>query len=187
MQSATSYTSIAQGNVGMSVISAALLNILGVFVTVPIFILLGGSGEGAIGWETAERIALILLLPFAIGQLVQGWTKQLIARHQPKIIWIDRFVIALAVYVAFSGAVERMLPDGAEDAFCDGAPHGVTIVSELLAWVTGSSTGAIQPDRARPSAIAGRHLAILRIDMHCSSDRWRVHLGHVSLGSRTCS
>ena len=91
VQSATSYTSIAHGNVGMSVISAALLNILGVFVTVPIFILLGGLGEGAIGWETAERIALILLLPFATGQLVQGWTKQLIARHQPKIIWIDRF------------------------------------------------------------------------------------------------
>ena len=69
---------------------------------------------GAIGADikeqttfSLERIALILLLPFAIGQVVQGWTKQFIARHQPKIIWIDRFVIALAVYVAFSGAVEQ--------------------------------------------------------------------------------
>ena len=46
VQSATSYTALAGGNIGLSVIGAALLNILGVFVTVPIFLALGGSGAG---------------------------------------------------------------------------------------------------------------------------------------------
>lgn len=108
VQSATSYSALAGGNLGLSVISAALLNIAGIFVTVPIFFLLGGTGgEGQIGFETVERILLILLLPFVIGQIVQGWTKGFIARHKSRIVWIDRIVIALTVYVGFSGAVEQ--------------------------------------------------------------------------------
>lgn len=107
VQSATSYTMLAEGNTGMSVISAALLNILGVFVTVPIFLLLGGSGEGAVGVETIERIAVILLLPFVIGQLVQGYTQDWVQRNKTRVVWLDRLVIALAVYVAFSGAVDQ--------------------------------------------------------------------------------
>lgn len=108
VQSATSYSALAGGNLGLSVISAALLNIAGIFVTVPVFLLLGGTGgEAQIGWETAERIMLILLLPFVLGQIVQGWTRDFIAEHGKRIALIDRSVIALAVYVAFSGAVEQ--------------------------------------------------------------------------------
>ena len=171
VQSATSYTSIAHGNVGMSVISAALLNILGVFVTVPIFILLGGSGEGAIGLETAERIALILLLPFAIGQVVQGWTKQFIARHQPKIIWIDRFVIALAVYVAFSGAVEQNIWGRVEPlgwAVLAGLVAAFLLAANIGAWVLGGALHLPHKDRvsflfagAQKSAAVGVPLATI--------------------------
>ena len=107
VQSATSYTTLADGNTGLSVISAALLNILGVFVSVPIFLALGGTGEGAIGVETIERIALVLLLPFVIGQVLQRWTMGWVTRNKSKVVWLDRLVIALAVYVAFSGAVEE--------------------------------------------------------------------------------
>lgn len=171
VQSATSYTSIAHGNVGMSVISAALLNILGVFVTVPIFILLGGSGEGAIGWETAERIALILLLPFAIGQLVQGWTKHFIARHQPKIVWIDRFVIALAVYVAFSGAVEQNIWGRVEPlgwVVLAGLVAAFLLAANIGAWVLGGALHLPHKDRvsflfagAQKSAAVGVPLATI--------------------------
>ncbi|MCH2486838.1 MAG: bile acid:sodium symporter [Erythrobacter sp.] len=171
VQSATSYTSIAGGNVGMSVISAALLNILGVFVTVPIFLLMGGSGEGAMGWETAERIALILLLPFAIGQLVQGWTKGFIARHQPKIIWIDRFVIALAVYVAFSGAVEQNIWGRVEPvgwAVLAGLVAAFLLIANVGAWLLGGALRLPHKDRvsflfagAQKSAAVGVPLATI--------------------------
>ena len=171
VQSATSYTSIAHGNVGMSVISAALLNILGVFVTVPIFILMGGSGEGAIGWETAERIAMILLLPFALGQLVQGWTKGFIARHQPKIIWIDRFVIALAVYVAFSGAVEQNIWGRVEPlgwVVLAGLVAVFLLVANIGSWLLGGVLHLPHKDRvsflfagAQKSAAVGVPLATI--------------------------
>lgn len=107
VQSAASYTALGRGNVALSVVSAALLNLLGVVLTVPLFLALGGTGEGGVGGAAAVKILLILVLPFALGQLVQGWTKKFIVQHKPKIAWIDRIVIAIAVYVAFSGAVEQ--------------------------------------------------------------------------------
>lgn len=109
VQSATSYTSLAEGNVGLAVVGAALINIAGVFISAPLFALLGGSGAGDIGSEAIIRIALILVLPFVIGQLVQDKVIERIAVHRARIAWLDRAVIGIAVYVAFSGAVEQGL------------------------------------------------------------------------------
>ncbi|MDG5749513.1 bile acid:sodium symporter [Qipengyuania sp. XHP0211] len=107
VQSATSYTALAGGAVALAVVSAALLNILGVFVSVPLFLALGGSGEGAVGSEVLVKILGILVLPFALGQIFQKPAAPLIESIKGKIAWVDRFVIAIAVYVAFSGAVEQ--------------------------------------------------------------------------------
>ena len=109
VQSATSYTSLAEGNVGLAVVGAALINIAGVFVSAPLFALLGGSGAGAIGSEAIIRIGLILVLPFVIGQIVQDRVIERVAAHRARIAWLDRAVIGIAVYVAFSGAVEQGL------------------------------------------------------------------------------
>lgn len=109
IQSATSYTSLAEGNVALAVVGAALINIAGVFVSAPLFALLGGGAAGEIGSEAVIRIGLILVLPFVIGQMVQDRVIERIAAQRGKIAWLDRAVIGLAVYVAFSGAVEQGL------------------------------------------------------------------------------
>jgi solute carrier family 10 (sodium/bile acid cotransporter), member 7 len=113
VQSATAYSSLAGGNVAASVVAAAVLNVAGVFVTAPLLALMAGTaGAGAgIGIDLAglERIATILLLPFAIGQLAQGFAGQWVKDHRPLVSWMDRSSIAIAVYVAFSGAVEQGL------------------------------------------------------------------------------
>ncbi|OZA92406.1 MAG: bile acid:sodium symporter [Erythrobacter sp. 34-65-8] len=111
VQSATSYTMLAGGNAALSVIAAALVNIAGVFVTAPLFALIAGSVQAELGNEVIMRIGLILILPFLIGQAVQGWFREWIARRKQQIVWVDRLVIALAVYVAFSGAVEQDIWD----------------------------------------------------------------------------
>lgn len=109
IQSATSYTSLAHGNVALAVVGAALINIAGVFISAPLFALLGGGGAGSIGSEAVLRIGLILVLPFVIGQAVQPWVIDRLADQRARIVWLDRSVIGLAVYVAFSGAVEQGL------------------------------------------------------------------------------
>ncbi len=109
VQSATAYSSIAGGNVSLSVVGAAVLNILGVFITAPLIGLLASSDMPGIDLAGLERIALILLLPFVLGQLFQGWLGPLVSERRKLFGWMDRIVISIAVYVAFSGAVEQGL------------------------------------------------------------------------------
>jgi sodium/bile acid cotransporter 7 len=150
VQSATSYTSLAQGNVGLAVVGAALINIAGVFISAPLFALLGGGAAGDIGTEAIIRIGLILVLPFVIGQIVQDRVIDRIARHRGRIAWLDRAVIGIAVYVAFSGAVEQ----GLATMFAAG-DWAVLIALVLVmlalalvaAWGTASLLGLPRADR----------------------------------------
>ncbi len=109
VQSATAYSSLAGGNVAVSVVAAAVLNILGVFLSAPLFSLLAGSAAAPFDLGALERVMLILLLPFAIGQIAQGRVGHLVREHRRLATWMDRLSIAIAVYVAFSGAVEQGL------------------------------------------------------------------------------
>lgn len=107
VQSATAYSSLAGGNVASSVLAAALINILGVFVSAPLFSLLAGSKGGAFHGDQLVKVMTMLLLPFVIGQIAQGFTRSWVAGHKSLITLMDRGSIGIAVYVAFSGAVEQ--------------------------------------------------------------------------------
>lgn len=109
VQSATAYTSLGGGNVANSVVAAALLNVAGVFVSAPLFAALGGSGAADLGASGLTKVVLILILPFAIGQALQVRLAPWIGDHRTLVTWMDRLSIAIAVYVAFSGAVEQGL------------------------------------------------------------------------------
>jgi len=107
VQSATAYSSLAGGNVASSVVAAALLNVVGVFVTAPLFSWLAGSQGGGLHADGLVKVATILLLPFMLGQIAQGWLGNWVKDHRQLATWFDRGSIAIAVYVAFSGAVEQ--------------------------------------------------------------------------------
>jgi sodium/bile acid cotransporter 7 len=107
VQSATAYSSLAGGNVASSVVAAALLNLLGVFLSAPLFSLLAGGEGGAFDSTALIKVFAILLLPFVLGQLMQRWLGGWIGEHRQLVGRMDRTTIAIAVYVAFSGAVEQ--------------------------------------------------------------------------------
>jgi sodium/bile acid cotransporter 7 len=139
VQSATSYTSLANGNVALAVVGAALINIAGVAVSAPLFALVGGVGAGDIGGEAIVRIALILVLPFAIGQAVQDRFIDTLIAHKASAAWLDRTVIGIAVYVAFSGAVEQGL--GTMFSAADWAVL-VVLVLAMLGFALSAAWGA---------------------------------------------
>lgn len=107
VQSATAYSSLAGGNVASSVVAAALLNILGVFITAPLFSLLAGSKAAAFHTDGLIKVVTILLLPFILGQIAQHWLGGWAKGHRQLVTWMDRSSIAIAVYVAFSSAVAQ--------------------------------------------------------------------------------
>ena len=150
IQSATSYTTLAKGNAALSVVGAALINIAGVFISAPLFALLGGEGGANIGSEMIVRIATILILPFLIGQAVQGWTRPWIVERKSQVAWLDRVVIGIAVYVAFSGAVEEGLLSmftASDWAILLGLVMGLLIAATAGAWALSGVIGYARADR----------------------------------------
>jgi solute carrier family 10 (sodium/bile acid cotransporter), member 7 len=106
VQSATTYSSLARGNVAASVVAAAVINLAGIVITPTLFALLAGRAGGVtLSGDLAIRIALILLLPFIIGQILQRWVRPWAMRHPALIKTMDQSAIAIAVYVAFSAAI----------------------------------------------------------------------------------
>lgn len=150
VQSATSYTSLAGGNVALAVVGAALINIAGVAVSAPLFALVGGAGAADVGAEAIVRIFVILVLPFALGQAVQDRFIDKLTAHKATAAWLDRSVIGIAVYVAFSGAVEQ----GLATMFAPGDWLAlVVLVLAMLglalgaAWGAGTLLGLARADR----------------------------------------
>ncbi len=150
IQSATSYTTIAGGNAALSVVGAALINILGVFVCAPLFALLAGSEAVELGTDTIVRIGIILLLPFVIGQVLQGFTREWLIERKAHVVWLDRIVIGIAVYVAMSGAVSQGLMSSMSGAIA-GSFIAITCaflaVAYWLAWTVSGMGGYPRGDR----------------------------------------
>ena len=107
VQSATAYSSLAGGNVASSVVAAALLNILGTFITAPLFSALASGASASFDSDGLVKVAVILLLPFFLGQIMQGQLGGWVKAHRGLVTVMDRTSIAIAVYVAFSGAVAQ--------------------------------------------------------------------------------
>lgn len=105
VQSASAYCALAKGNVAASVVAAALVNLIGILLSPVLLAVLAHVGDAHISGAAVARIALILLLPFTLGQIAQRWCKPWVDRNKELATWMDRISIAVAVYVAFSGAV----------------------------------------------------------------------------------
>ena len=150
VQSATAYSSLAGGNVASSVVAAALLNLLGVFVTAPLFSLLAGSAQAGFDGAALLKVVAILLVPFVLGQLLQRWLGGWIVAHRPLVTVMDRSSIAIAVYVAFSGAVAGGIASRIDAAGWAGLLVAVALLLVFAhggAWLLGKALRLPRGDR----------------------------------------
>lgn len=149
VQSATGATGMAKCDVAASVVLAALLNLVGVLLSPLLFAALDGRAA-LINSDAELRIILILLLPFMLGQVAQCWLRAAVTGRPGLVRTLDRSVIAIAVYVALSGAVVGGLWDRLHAA--DLAVVGGGIALFLLAgyggaWALGGAAGLALPQR----------------------------------------
>lgn len=113
IQSSVSFTSIARGNVAGAVVSASASNLIGIALTpalVAAMIALGflsGASGARIGADSALTISLQILLPFVIGQLVRPITHRWTAGPGNRLKSVDRGVILLVIYSAFSDGMRQ--------------------------------------------------------------------------------
>ena len=102
VQSSITFVSIARGNVGAAVVSASVSNLLGVFLTpLLVLVLMTTDGSVVITGDSVVKIAVQLLLPFVLGQMLRRWVLPVTARIT-RLALFDKSVIVLIVYAAFS-------------------------------------------------------------------------------------
>jgi len=104
VQSSIAFTSIARGNVPAALCSASLSNMAGVVVTPLIVSLMFPSG-GGISASALGDIAVQILLPFALGQVVRPLIGAWLLRHPAITAVVDRGSILIIVYAAFSAGM----------------------------------------------------------------------------------
>jgi solute carrier family 10 (sodium/bile acid cotransporter), member 7 len=163
VQSAISYSSMAGGNVAASVVGAAVSNLLGILLTPALVAFVIGATSGiALGSDTVIRIATILFLPFALGQLAQHWLGGWAQRQKTMLSFFDRLVILIAVYVAFAGAVASGSLSALDLSTLAllGALLGLLLVFAFAgAWGMGALLGLSRADRVS-LVFAGAHKSI---------------------------
>jgi sodium/bile acid cotransporter 7 len=109
VQSSIAFTSIARGNVPGAIVSASASNLLGVFVTPALVVLVMAGANGRVGLGQIGDIVVQILLPFVLGQVSQRWTAGFVKAHNAPLKLVDRGVVVLVVYTAFSqGMSEHM-------------------------------------------------------------------------------
>lgn len=106
VQSSIAFTAIARGNVPAALTAASVSNLLGVFITpLLVMLLLPGGDNVTVSLSSIERIALQILAPFVAGQVVRPVLAGWLARHGRLTSMVDRGSILLVVYAAFSAGV----------------------------------------------------------------------------------
>ncbi len=106
VSSSVAMTSLARGNVAAAIFNATFSTLIGVVLTPLLISLLAGrAGSGGPLGAVVVNVATLLLLPFAIGQALRPLVGALFARWKPWTSAIDRGVILLLVFSAFSDSV----------------------------------------------------------------------------------
>lgn len=109
VQSSVVLTSMGRGNVSAAVCAASLSNMIGVFLTPALVAWLLTSSHGGLSWHAVGNIFMLLLLPFAAGQLAQRWVAGSVHRHASWVRAMDKGMLLLIVYNAFSASVRAGL------------------------------------------------------------------------------
>jgi solute carrier family 10 (sodium/bile acid cotransporter), member 7 len=104
VQTATTFTGIAGGNSAAAVCAASISNLLGVVVT-PLLVALALGSYSGMNVSSAGRIALQIVAPFVLGQLLHKLTVRWTQRWSTPLKIVDRGAILLVVYTAFGAAV----------------------------------------------------------------------------------
>ncbi|GAB0105290.1 bile acid:sodium symporter [Nocardia sp. JMUB6875] len=149
VQSSIAFTSIAKGNVAGAIVSATVSNLLGVFLTPALVILLmNTTGQAAVDPSAIVDIVLQLLVPFFLGQLIRPKVTGFLSRYAEPTKLVDRGSILLVVYSAFSAG----MVEGIWHAMSPWRILGLALVCcallAIVLAVTGFLGGAAHFDRA---------------------------------------
>lgn len=136
VQSSVAFTSIARGNVPGAICGATFSNTLGIFITpllVWLFMDVASTTSSGGGFQ---KILLMLLAPFLVGQLLERWAGAWLRRHAWVTQLTDRSTILLIVFAA----VAQATTDGTWAALTIGVLIALLVISAVILSVALATT-----------------------------------------------
>lgn len=108
ISSSVAMTAIGRGNISGAIFNASLSSFLGVLITpLLIQVFMGLEGAGIDMLESVTSIAKMLLLPMVLGQVLRPVLFQYFEKHKSTLGKLDKCVILLIVFNAFSDSVSE--------------------------------------------------------------------------------
>ncbi|MAE61409.1 MAG: hypothetical protein CMJ49_08650 [Planctomycetaceae bacterium] len=104
------FTHLAGGRYAVSLFNAVLGNFAGIIITPLLLIAMMGAADTHVDIDALavfRKLALIVLLPFAVGQLLHHLVGPRVAALRTTYSVVNRVCILTIVYVAFGGVFER--------------------------------------------------------------------------------
>lgn len=106
VSSSVAMTSMARGNVPVAIFNASLSSLIGVFATPALMAWFIAASGGAMDLgPVIAKVALLVLVPVAVGQIARRWLRAWAERHNRIIKLADRAVILAIVYNTFSDSI----------------------------------------------------------------------------------
>ncbi|MER6390776.1 bile acid:sodium symporter family protein [Streptomyces sp. NPDC059382] len=105
IQSSIAFTSLARGNVPAAICAGSFSSLAGIFLTPLLAAALLGNSAGGFSLDSVRKVALQLLLPFVLGQLMRPRLGGFLLRHKKVLGRVDRGSILLVVYTAFGAGM----------------------------------------------------------------------------------
>ncbi|MCJ7857618.1 bile acid:sodium symporter family protein [Corynebacterium kalidii] len=142
VQSSVAFTSIARGNIPGAIVSASASNLVGVFATPLLVLLLMTGTDGGMHVDTSVfvDIALQLLAPFILGQVLRNVPGVATVAGAKPTGYVDKISIGLVVYVAFSEGIVMGVWSSvswvAIVGICVGSVIGVYAMLWLTSWTS---------------------------------------------------
>ncbi|MEL6665263.1 MAG: bile acid:sodium symporter family protein [Pseudomonadota bacterium] len=103
ISSSVAMTALAKGNVPAAVFNATLSGLLGLVLTPAMVSLVTATGVMQFSLlDAMGNIALMLLAPFAVGQLLRPLIQSVLTKHKTILSLLDRSVILLIVFTSFA-------------------------------------------------------------------------------------
>lgn len=138
ISSSVAMTGLARGNVPAAIFNASLSSLLGIVLTpVIIGVFAHATGQSLSMGEAVVKLATLLLLPLALGQLLRPLLGAWFARYRRFTNAFDRAVILLLVYASFCDSiVSGLFTDHGWDVLALAFAGAVVILAIVLALTT---------------------------------------------------
>ena len=154
VQSSVNFTSIARGNVAGAIVSASFSNLIGVFITpMLVLLLLPTAGGLHIQASAIGYIVLQLLVPFILGQLSRPLTARFVVQHRRPLKYVDQGSIVLVVYSAFSAGMREHIWSSIDLVSLAIVLLVVLAMLAFMLWFTWTVAGRLGFNRADRIAI----------------------------------